>query len=753
MAKLLEVGVKVQVPSGSTGSPVFVEYSRAYYANAIAAGGHVEGQVGAVSGGLASLLNKAGNGPLMVYGGEEGDPVPPLVTLRIKPRGTGVKGVAWEIAGHPRDTGGGVWDGSAINAATAQLVQPETALRVKQIVDSYDAVTLDLTAERQRVDQALADTAQAGALAVSAAGITPVSDLAGIGAGAGLYRTMDNGQVWERPQGGGAPVRRPELEAASAATTAVTAIALGAADVQKAMLRALDVGAGEIPAGADWTLTQRLVIDCQGRRFNFVNKGRLHFDVKDANGGAIIQIINPAPGSNIDLGYWDHVGIPMPSYLIMRGEEHLAQTDAGKASAPPIPAEYGPAFARNDTDPSGTPRLHWRTHSDHGAEIVNAVGCTITVNLGAARAMGVVFNGGHDNHVYGFISNTLADGTHMHNGAYNIHWHGVHIKNAGDDAFPVVPKMDPDHPEAAPVHSIHYWGCMAEGGYGRGFVQAGAHHIYWHACSARDTFKEGFLVLNDFAYHSGVPEDNFAEDCTAIGSGLRDTSQQGDARPAGFRVGYAQGKGETRVKWTRCTAVGNSGSGFWAGGVKVDLVDCASNGNGNEDMFYSTDLTIRGGQYQQSVINTAYYRILDLPQWRKPGSNAPYALKIVQDNPGRIEADFGSEWGMYPLATTGALTQVDLRGSIGVGNRMLPDQDYYGTTPALPGSDAAYITNNTPFDVMVLIQGGDVLGINLKSPDGIEVGIGPQRMVTLPRGWSINPFWNAAPQKWFWAAT
>lgn len=602
----------------------------------------------------------------------------------------------------------------------------------------------ELTQTLAEAQKTLADTAQSTETLMQAAGVGRVASEADLaGQPAGVYELTGSNErlTWD-----GTNIvpgsRGPSL--APAQTTTVTAIARNPGDIQGAALRALDVGAGEIPADADWTLTERLVIDCQGRRFNFVNRGRLHFDVRDANGGAMIQVINPAPGSEIDLGYWDHVGIPMPSYLIMRGEEHLAATPEEIASTPPVPAEYGPAFVREDQ----SARLHWRTHSDHGVEIVNAVGCTITVNLGSARAMGVIFNGGHDNHVYGSISNTLADGTHQHNGSYNIHWHGVRVTNAGDDAFPVVPKPDEPLP-----HNIYYWGCQAQGGFGRGFIQAGGVRVFWDACFARDTLKEGFLVIEDAYYQTGTPSQNYATDCTAERCGQRDTSQTGEQQPGGFRVGYQRNLGETEIHWTRCRSIDNRGSGFWTAGKGVKLTDCQSVGNGVEDVFYSTDLTIQGGEFQQSKIDTAYFRVFALPRWRKRGSSTGYALKIVGDNPGRIEADFGSEWGMYPLATAGALTQVDLRGSIGVGHRMLPNRDYYGITPALPESGAGFITNNTPFDVLVLIQGGDVLGINLKSPDGIEVAVGSQRMVMLPRGWAINSYWTAAtPEKWFWGA-
>lgn len=158
MAKLLQVSIPIHAESAAVGSPVIVEYPRAYVTAAGAAGGQKRGQIGSVTGGMANLLNAAGNGPLLVYGGEEGDPVPPVVTLRIKPRGDKVQGVDWTVSGHPRDTGGGKWDGSAIGGTSDVIA---TAQQVGNLTDLLAAGAQQQT----DVAAAIAGAASAGAQA------------------------------------------------------------------------------------------------------------------------------------------------------------------------------------------------------------------------------------------------------------------------------------------------------------------------------------------------------------------------------------------------------------------------------------------------------------------------------------------------------------------------------------------------------------------------------------------------------------
>lgn len=124
MAKLVKVAVRVPelVPAGS---PVEVVYPTPYVAAAHAAGGMFQGVVSSdIVDGWRAIKNLYGN-PLFVYGGESGDPLPPLLQIRVKPRATGIKGMDWHIEGHPRDTGGGEWDGSAYGSNKGEVMATE----------------------------------------------------------------------------------------------------------------------------------------------------------------------------------------------------------------------------------------------------------------------------------------------------------------------------------------------------------------------------------------------------------------------------------------------------------------------------------------------------------------------------------------------------------------------------------------------------------------------------------------------------
>lgn len=154
MAKLLTVTLKVPetIPENS---PVEVVYGATYYAAAVAAGGMVQGKVGAAAAGLRPLLSSDGS-PLKVYGGELGDEVPPLVSIRVKPRGAGVKGLDWEHSGHPRDTStddSGTWDGSRLGPVGQQLATP-------QQMESLSAMLATGQQLQTQTAQALADVAQ-----------------------------------------------------------------------------------------------------------------------------------------------------------------------------------------------------------------------------------------------------------------------------------------------------------------------------------------------------------------------------------------------------------------------------------------------------------------------------------------------------------------------------------------------------------------------------------------------------------------
>lgn len=177
MAKLLDVDVQVRLPAGAVASPVIVEYPEAYRVGAFAAGGDFEGLTSVPdANGWATLKNKAGDGPLRVYGGELGDTVPPLVTIRIRPRGADVRSREWVIEGHPRETVAGKWDGSRIGEVGPTLATPE------QLTALGDVVAL-----QGDLEQALADIAQS--LAETEAALAQVAPLSG--------ESYPNGSLYE----------------------------------------------------------------------------------------------------------------------------------------------------------------------------------------------------------------------------------------------------------------------------------------------------------------------------------------------------------------------------------------------------------------------------------------------------------------------------------------------------------------------------------------------------------------------------
>lgn len=245
MAKLLKVGLQVpdSIPENS---PVEVVYPSAYYAAAVAAGGMVQGKVGAATAGLRPLLSSDG-GPLKVYGGELGDAKPPLVSVRVKPRAAGVKGIDWEHSGHPRDTGGGAWDGSKYGTVPGERMVTEAQ------VESLSTLLTTGQQQQAQTQAALAVVAQAGQQAVDLgtqaleqAGRIPVATFAELGndhpnapLGAWAY-TADTRETYRKEAAGaGGWVKHGEGAASAAALTQV-----------EASLDAVRLAPGHVPAAS-----------------------------------------------------------------------------------------------------------------------------------------------------------------------------------------------------------------------------------------------------------------------------------------------------------------------------------------------------------------------------------------------------------------------------------------------------------------------------------------------------------------------
>lgn len=152
MAKLLTINTQVLLPAGATGGRVRVDYPEPYRVAAQMAGGRLSGSMTLVSGGPWATFDAA----LRVYGGEVGDPVPPLVTVTITPTGPGVQAVPIIYQGHPRDTGGGAWNLSSLGAVGPVLATPEMLASLAEVDPKLALIDDKLT----EVDQALADNAQ-----------------------------------------------------------------------------------------------------------------------------------------------------------------------------------------------------------------------------------------------------------------------------------------------------------------------------------------------------------------------------------------------------------------------------------------------------------------------------------------------------------------------------------------------------------------------------------------------------------------
>lgn len=154
------------------------------------------------------------------------------------------------------------WHGEVENAI--QRVQAQVSYADPALYENL----VGLQADNQK---ALADIAQSAALAVSAAGITPVANVAAVGETPGLYRAMDTGRVYERPEGGGDPVPRADLEAAPVQQvealdnqlqpSALDAVPDGAA---RAWLGDLEHRPYNGPDAADGTIIKQ---DGKGRKF------------------------------------------------------------------------------------------------------------------------------------------------------------------------------------------------------------------------------------------------------------------------------------------------------------------------------------------------------------------------------------------------------------------------------------------------------------------------------------------------------
>lgn len=640
---------------------------------------------------------------------------------------------------------------------------------------AYGALSTALTAaDDARLDAlsgaATATVAAAGAndaaiLATSAAGITPVADLTSVPVSSGLYRTLDTGYVYERPAGGGDPVRRPALEAAAkAAVEAAQAAASGAVDrldgqaesfitladfprlagetddaprIQRMLTQAATLGLSARGVAGNYQMASRISvpaatlaysIDLSGMTMDFAQ-------VTDYNGGPMVQVYNPPRGSVLRLGSIGDSAVPMPSADIVK-----------RLAPPPSDSSWG-ALAGKKLGP------HWRSDSDHAVQIYGGISFSLHVDVYASRAMGVVLEGCSDVWATGTTGRTLADGTHMYGLCSRIRWSMTAI-DCGDDAFPVVSK----NTDSGLTNHIYYINCMAIR-CGRGFVTGGGEYIFRTNCTALDCMDQGFLEYADV----GVPDVMAIvrhirnTNCYAVSNGQRnpDALTHGENSSSGFHVSYTTGGEEQDIIYDNCHAFNNYGCGIKTDGNGITVRGFMSYGNRMSDSIRGSSTTIDGGEWEQMDIREGNVRLLNAPRFRKNGRTLSYALGITGDGKLGVQligVDFGTEW-TAPVASDGMLVGALVRNCIGLNIGILPPAGSaaIANTPALPGSGAGWLKNTTAFDVQVLVQGGEVAGMNIRTPQGAVLDMGNVRTFRLPRGWEVQPYWTVQPSAWFWA--
>ena len=345
MAKLIEIGVKIPA-SVPEGSPLELVYPTAYVVAARAAGGMFEGRAGPLeSDGWRRALAKTGSSVMQAYGGEVGDPLPPLVQLRVKPRGAGIKGVGWHIEGHPRDTGGGAWDGSRYGAL------PDDVMVTAGQLQSLSTMLAKGEQQQTQTQQALAEVAQNTELMQQAAGVGRVKDEAAlVGKPAnpdGTPRVYELTSTDERLEWDGTDIvpgsRGPMLAAARPLHHADVAAMLASADPSLRHWAGGRAGGmfDLLPAGDATPVDGGVVLQrADGRRLQRANvtvvkahwfglykdgvtdsTARLQaaLDYCKSQGGGIVKV-DPAP-----LGYVIAGQIVVPAGVLLVGTDHIQQ--------------------------------------------------------------------------------------------------------------------------------------------------------------------------------------------------------------------------------------------------------------------------------------------------------------------------------------------------------------------------------------------------------------------------------------------
>ena len=283
MAKLLTVSTLIIMPPGATGGTFRVLYPFAYRVGAALAGGTFGGKIGPPNAaGQSALLTLAGD-PIKIFGGELGDPAPPLVTIRISPTGgPGSQLIPYEISGHPREitAGQGAWDLSAIGGGSGPILATEAqraALDASTAAANIAAGTANTAAGS--ANSAAGSAITAGAQALTQAGAVRFTDDAERTAnprppGTWSYTVTTNmlhrfeGSAWV-PKGPGV-ASLPAVQAVAALSASIDA---GLQIAAKAALTDTPRRGGEtrrIADGSVWEYSATGVLDATGAVFGTV---------------------------------------------------------------------------------------------------------------------------------------------------------------------------------------------------------------------------------------------------------------------------------------------------------------------------------------------------------------------------------------------------------------------------------------------------------------------------------------------------
>lgn len=301
----------------------------------------------------------------------------------------------------------------------------------------------ELVALKEETQQALTDTAQSAALAVSAAGITPVANLAAVPAEPGLYRTMDTGQVYERVSGVADPQRREHLEAAPRVSIpqlvvtpeAYGAVGDGVADDSLALSRACRAlqarGYGQLLLSQTYRIGRGNPGNHRVGALELLGGDR--YEVAFVGGAELLMDnLNPDTGNGDQLGGIYFAG-PMNSITIRNPRVRWKTRPTSRSQGDGImgrgyPGDDGPTIKRcviEHPDVDGPPQAH------------------------------IILMGISDPHVIApQVRRGRADGVHFNACRRPIVTGGVRAEDIGDDALALVtyhgPTGQPIYPNQAP---------------------------------------------------------------------------------------------------------------------------------------------------------------------------------------------------------------------------------------------------------------------------------------------------------------